>query len=383
MSRLIVKNLPKNITTEKLRESFSTKGTVTDVQLKYTKDGKFRHFGFVGYKTEEECKAALDYYNNTYLSGSRIKVEVCSDLGDPNKPKSWSKYASDSSTATKTVESPEDQTESKSKKTDEDPISKILEKHKGDALFEEFIETHSKKNKTIWGNDAIIAEDDVANTNSASSKKERPSEEESGEDSGGDEYVEEESDEKGESEEKGDDEDEEKPLADQDISDLEYLQRLKGKKTDEKDELKEKATPEKKKKKDPIPLFTVKIRGLGFKARKSHVRHFFHPLKPYSIRLPPKVKGIAYVGFKTEKEMKQALNKSKGFLSGRQIVVTRYEEKDASGKDDENNSRQWKWKDQEESLRSEESIGESGRIFVRNLAHTITEEDIETLFSKY
>lgn len=38
---------------------------------------------------------------------------------------------------------------------------------------------------------------------------------------------------------------------------------------------------------------------------------------------------------------------------------------------------------QEEALKNEESIGESGRIFLRNLAYTSTEEDIEKLFSKY
>lgn len=42
-----------------------------------------------------------------------------------------------------------------------------------------------------------------------------------------------------------------------------------------------------------------------------------------------------------------------------------------------------KWMNQEEALKNEESIGESGRIFLRNLAYTSTEEDIEKLFSKY
>lgn len=42
-----------------------------------------------------------------------------------------------------------------------------------------------------------------------------------------------------------------------------------------------------------------------------------------------------------------------------------------------------KFRDQEESLKSEETIGESGRIFVRNLSYSTTEEDIQQLFSKY
>lgn len=60
--------------------------------------------------------------------------------------------------------------------------------------------------------------------------------------------------------------------------------------------------------------FTVKISGLAYKAKKKDVKQFFHPLKPKSIRLPPRSKGIAYVGFKLEKELKQALIKHLTFL---------------------------------------------------------------------
>jgi len=64
-----------------LREIFSEKGVITDVQLKYTKTGKFRHFAFVGFQNEEEAKAALDYFDNTFLHSLRIKVEKCTELG--------------------------------------------------------------------------------------------------------------------------------------------------------------------------------------------------------------------------------------------------------------------------------------------------------------
>lgn len=41
------------------------------------------------------------------------------------------------------------------------------------------------------------------------------------------------------------------------------------------------------------------------------------------------------------------------------------------------------WMRQENDLKNEETIADSGRIFIRNLPYTITEEDIETLFSPY
>lgn len=69
------------VTEARLKELFSEKGIVTDVQLKYTEDGKFRRFGFVGYKTEEEASAALDFFNNTCVDTARITVEHCAGLG--------------------------------------------------------------------------------------------------------------------------------------------------------------------------------------------------------------------------------------------------------------------------------------------------------------
>ncbi|KAL3284901.1 hypothetical protein HHI36_019036 [Cryptolaemus montrouzieri] len=95
MSRLIVKNLPKIITEEKLKTIFSEHGVVTDIQLKY-KDGKFRQFAFIGYQNENEAKKAIESLNNTFISTRKISVEPCALLGDSNKPKSWSKYAPDS-----------------------------------------------------------------------------------------------------------------------------------------------------------------------------------------------------------------------------------------------------------------------------------------------
>ena len=100
-SRLIVKNLPNTVTSDKLRTAFASKGEVTDVQLKYTKDKKFRHFGFVGFKSESAAEAARNHFNNTFMGATKISVEFCADWGAESgagkKPRAWSKYSADSS----------------------------------------------------------------------------------------------------------------------------------------------------------------------------------------------------------------------------------------------------------------------------------------------
>lgn len=72
-------------------------------------------------------------------------------------------------------------------------------------------------------------------------------------------------------------------------------------------------------------------------------------------------------------------------LEGKQVSVVKYNKvvEDGNNNDDKSNISKVKWKNQEDSLKNEEDIAESGRIFFRNLAYTTTEDDIEKLFSKY
>ena len=83
-TRLFVKNLPKHVTEDKLKAFFSQKGQVTDVKIlkkKYSPyycfqffSGVNRQIGFVGYKTEEEAKAAVSFFNNSYFHTSKLFV---------------------------------------------------------------------------------------------------------------------------------------------------------------------------------------------------------------------------------------------------------------------------------------------------------------------
>ncbi|CAG9561814.1 unnamed protein product [Danaus chrysippus] len=375
MSRLIVKNLPNKVTVEKLKDLFGEKGEVTDVQLKYTKDGKFRNFGFVGYRTEEQAAAAREHFDGTFVNSMKINVEVCANLGDEKKPRAWSKYATDS-TAYKKLH--KDETSDKPKKEkvnkaerNKNKIKELLKKHKDDPLFTEFIEAHVN-DKTAWIKEALEAanksDDDSGVEDETPSKDEKIQEDKT--------------------EDKNDIQDapQKEKVANKQISDLEYM-KLLMKKVDGYTEVDNKdAKPEddKPKKVRNRPLFYVKITGLPFKCKKKDIKEFFKPLVPFSIRLPlgkgKKLAGFCYVGFRTEKELNKALNKDKLFIANHRIHVHKYEDKAkiAAEQEELHNN-----KKRQEQVNNGESIGESGRIFVRNLPYVVSEVELTSLFEKY
>ncbi|KAF5272764.1 hypothetical protein FQA39_LY07791 [Lamprigera yunnana] len=325
MSRLIIKNLPKNITETKLRELFGVAGTITDVQLKYTSEGKFRRFAFIGYHNEDEANEAVKQFDNSHIKTSKIKVQACASLGDVSKPKSWSKYAKDSNAyrnahvETEVVALPEKKIAKKCKP----PEIELLEKYKNDPNFEEFMQLQGSKDvQLLLQTKHSIDEEDK---------------------------------------------EEDAKIADKQMSDTEYFRSLVKKKESEKPKL---------------DLYTIKLRNLPYNCKKKDIKDFFRTIAPFSIRLPRKIKGISYVTFKTEKKLKRALLKDKSFIEGKQISVTVYKIPNEA-KNETINPANVKWKSQEEALKHEEDIAESGRIFIRNLSYTCTEDDIQNLFNKY
>jgi multiple RNA-binding domain-containing protein 1 len=93
MSRLLIKNIPANATPESLRTHLlSTKhgaSTITDVQVARKPDGTPRRFAFVGFKTDDQARAAKDWFNNTFWGTQRINIEVV-QVGTTSYRSIWS-----------------------------------------------------------------------------------------------------------------------------------------------------------------------------------------------------------------------------------------------------------------------------------------------------
>ena len=94
-SRLMVKNLPKNMREERLKAIFSAHGQVTQVRLLQR-----RRFAYIGYMTERAAAAAIRYLHDTYIDTSKIEVIQAMKYGDTRLPRPWSKYSEGSSAHT-------------------------------------------------------------------------------------------------------------------------------------------------------------------------------------------------------------------------------------------------------------------------------------------
>ncbi|XP_057688957.1 probable RNA-binding protein 19 isoform X1 [Corythoichthys intestinalis] len=423
MSRLIVKNLPNGIKEERFRGMFAAFGTVTDCTLKFTKDGKFRKFGFVGFKSEEDANAALKHFHRSFVDTSRVTVEMCKAFGDPTKAKAWSKHTQSSEPDKPTIQSKPANKKEKAEKEGISALKNLVE----DEGFKEFLSVHLNRSQaTTWANDAVqeaVHPDDAK----VKTKKKVAADDYLNFDS---DQSEEEFDEREEDDDEGSEDDcTTKEALKSDLSDMDYLrtkivrteepmdesQETDGKKgedcgpiqlndsayesgdrenalemkTSESSEDKKSGKDKKNTKQEMVPTteFTVKLRGVPFNVKEQQIREFMTPQKPAAIRIGRKESGnrtgYVYVDLHSEEDVEKALKKNNDYIGGRYIEVFRVDASKWNRNDqkdkiiDRNFTR--KLKEDEE----EEDVADSGRLFVRNLPYTCAEEDVKELFSKH
>ncbi|XP_031092091.1 multiple RNA-binding domain-containing protein 1 [Ipomoea triloba] len=159
MSRICVKNLPKYVAEDRLREFFSQKGEVTDAKLLRTPDGKSRQFAFVGFRTEQEANEAIKYFNRSFLDTFRITCELARKIGDPDTPRPWSRHSMKKQE--KLGKEDDKVTSSKNTKIKESKVDKkhsVEENENDDPLLQEFLQVMQPRSKSkMWANDTIGA----------------------------------------------------------------------------------------------------------------------------------------------------------------------------------------------------------------------------------
>ncbi|XP_025745503.1 probable RNA-binding protein 19 isoform X2 [Callorhinus ursinus] len=427
MSRLIVKNLPNGMKEERFRQLFANFGTLTDCSLKFTKDGKFRKFGFIGFKSEEEARMALNHFNKSFIDTSRITVEFCKSFGDPTKPRAWSRHTQQISQA-KNPSKDKDSVPTEPKKDDRTKkVASELEKLKEDTEFQEFLSVHQKRTQTAtWANDALDAEPSKGKSKATS------------------DYLNFDSDSGQESDEEGagqdpEEEDGLEPRAavQRELSDMDYLKSKMVKSesplSSEEEESEDEAVscgdgsgaeeeapspapaqqdrgrpgagPEQgassgnetpgaaraeadkpANQKEPTTPYTVKLRGAPFSVTEKNVMEFLAPLRPVAIRIVRNAHGnktgYIFVDFSSEEEVKQALKCNREYMGGRYIEVFREKNIPTAKGPLKSSAKPWQGRTLGEN-EEEEDVADSGRLFIRNLPYTSTEEDLEQLFSKF
>ncbi|XP_065830470.1 probable RNA-binding protein 19 [Oscarella lobularis] len=399
MSRIIVKNLPKSASDERLRELFSSRGEITDVKLAKTATGTFRRFAFVGFKTSEQAEAAVKYFNKAFMDTCRMGVELAKGIGDESIARPWSRYSKGSSRferrhktsearkAGLTLAEYEEKVKAEEKakmvsalkaKSKTNQMLEKLHQVENDPEFQEFLDAHQPKSKKAkWANDeerSKLQKDGKDSTTTIIQNR----------------FVEASADER---EEKGGDEEHR-------LSDMDYLKSKVSTRADAKKKDNSSSTDDESKSdeeqdtNEPKEIaYTVKMRGIPFKATEDDVRRFFEPLDIREIRMVQTSKGRpsgrAFVDFFSSNDQTEALKRHKDYMGNRYVEVTlddgieKWQEMDQQRKSSATPS-QKPWEARATLLPGEEEpIADSGRLFVRNLSYTCTEEELGELFGRF
>lgn len=85
---MIFRNIPSDLTVEKLKSHLATPPSLKDTNVTDTKLVSKRRFAFVGFKDEQQATRVKDWFDGTYaFGGGKIKVEVVRDeVSSHNEP---------------------------------------------------------------------------------------------------------------------------------------------------------------------------------------------------------------------------------------------------------------------------------------------------------
>ena len=425
MSRVIVKNLPLKTTEKALSELFSQCGEVTDSRLIRTRAGASRRFGFVGLASEAAAQRAVETFDRSFVGATRISVELAKPYGDESLERPWSKYSQGSSAFSRRGKERKERETGKAGNSSEVKVKKAkkpaaLAEVEDDEEFQEFLSVHTHKSQVqTWADEGGRTSKSKKTSREKKERNELTEEERerklkhesfagSAGESSGKEDIDEEAGEvashhddgfaassaiSGEtdmdylrskvvSELTADDED-----ADMSSEDGTEGEGSEGTSESESEE----ETPSNQGLNEfSSTLFTLRMRGLPFSSKEKDVETFFHPLALADVRFTVdqdgRPSGRAYVDFNSEEELAEALKRNGDCIGKRYIELFRDEgprsgqhEAKSEPKREFGTGRGAAKNDEEE----EETIADSGRLFLRNLSFTVSEDDLTEVFERY
>ncbi|CCH60041.1 hypothetical protein TBLA_0C02300 [Henningerozyma blattae CBS 6284] len=190
MSRVIVKGLPVYLTDDKLKEHFikrlthkhnnsNSQNLITDVKILKDKNGNSRRFAFIGFRNEDDAYDAVDYFNGSYIDTAKLNVSIAKSFADPNVPQPMKEKKRE---ALKRIREREEKliggkNKKQKSKHDNKKVSSIDAEIEKNKQLQEFIETMKPSSKVpSWEKVTSTAESNplldeltVDNSNSESS----------------------------------------------------------------------------------------------------------------------------------------------------------------------------------------------------------------------
>lgn len=176
MSRICVKGLSKATDEKSIKDYFSSKGEVTDVRVMRTADGKSRRFAFIGFRNENQANTALQYFNNTFLDSARISVETAKKLNEVDIKSARSKHTKKklNNNDDDEVHRSNDDIKSKAKQS----TNNIVNNKNMSQQQKEFLEIMKPRRLTkFWTNDESLPNEiaeEQKNSNSSKSRSMNP-----------------------------------------------------------------------------------------------------------------------------------------------------------------------------------------------------------------
>ncbi|KAL8672488.1 MAG: hypothetical protein Q9168_003059 [Polycauliona sp. 1 TL-2023] len=144
-SRIFIRGLPPNMTSDDLQRHFSKQSDITDARLI-----PHRRIGYVGYKTPEAANQAVKYHNKSFINTSRIAVELARSVDQVNalNPHNHAPPNHHGQIPASRIPSVQESTSSLKRKRDDKPT---LEEH---PRLQEFLEVMKPVSKSkTWANE--------------------------------------------------------------------------------------------------------------------------------------------------------------------------------------------------------------------------------------
>ncbi|CAG8577126.1 1353_t:CDS:10 [Ambispora leptoticha] len=146
--------------------------------------GNSRCFGFIGYRTPKEAEFALQYFNNTFIDTSRIIVEFAKPVNDPSLPRPWSAHSIGSSVYQQRHNSSNDNNnignnkDKNSRDSDDAENTDNDNKNHNEKKLREYLKVMKPRSKSkTWANDdADLVNNDIQGENAKKERKKKKKE---------------------------------------------------------------------------------------------------------------------------------------------------------------------------------------------------------------